>query len=213
MIGSILFLSPRTRSDDVFRKWFVKWHHILHKYENRYKGDLPYWCTERTNIGHLALAAYALSGYPLQEYSTQERRKGGKGLGRADLYVDFPRRSFNIECKQKFLIMDGNIEKTVNNVLERAEKDCRNLASKDQAGRKRIAMAFAVPRIKLAGANKESLNKFKTDLFKLEKQLNARFIAIHFADYKISKNASKKHRDKFGHFWYPGIAIICRWIN
>lgn len=210
-----LYLSLQTKSNNVFKKWFRKWHQILQSYEKEYKGmDLPYWCTERTNIGHLALAAHDPGGYPLQEYSTQKRRRGAKGPGRADLYVHFPHRSFNIECKQIWPSLDGdNNGEPINNALDRAEKDYRGLAAEDKEGKKGIALVFVVPYKKLADADKKDFSKFKTHMMKLEKRLKARFIAIHFANYKVAKRAAKKYSEKGVPYWYPGIAIIGRWIS
>src|SRR5688572_11664955 len=81
---------------------FETWHEILKWYEEK-ESDLPYWYSERTNIGHLALAVYDLSGIPVQEFSCRKGKGKEDSAGRADLYISVPNgrgsMSLNIEAK------------------------------------------------------------------------------------------------------------------
>lgn len=219
---SRLYLSQRTKRNGHLAKWFAKWHRVLKYYENRYKDDLPYWHTERTNIGHLALAAYDVGGFPLQEYSTL-RRRGAKGPGRADLYVEFPFRSFNIEAKQRWPTLDvqnskGKIKRAVKGKIKRAldlaTGAYKKLSKKDKFGKKGLAFVFVVPIKKLKDVKSAGSDDFKTfqkGMENLEEQLKANFLAIHFAGYNMSLRVSK-HKKWTDDYWHPGIAIIGRWI-
>jgi len=58
---------------------FRKWDKILSWYEDELN-DLPYWYLERTNIGHLALAVYEMSGIPIQEFTCRKGKERGVPL-------------------------------------------------------------------------------------------------------------------------------------
>jgi hypothetical protein len=218
-----------TRTGQPFRKWIKKWHEILKSYENYYKkDDLPYWHSERTNIGILSLAAYDLNGHPLQEYPTLKRKRR-KGPGRADLYIQLSKRwSYDVEAKQTWpkIIIKGrdreykyneeSIKKSIEGALERAEDDCRELAPRAKFGKKRMALVFVCPYGEVEDADKKFLKKFKVPMKQVEKELAPDFLAVHSVDFKQSKRRAEKMRKEWlengKRYWYPCIAIVGRVI-
>jgi hypothetical protein len=80
------------------RRLFRAWHSQLVEYESCLSDDLPYWYSERTNIGVLAAAALRLRGVvALEEYPIRQ----GDRAGRADLgpYDSRAERSYDFEFK------------------------------------------------------------------------------------------------------------------
>jgi len=121
------------------KKLFTKWDEILSWYEDEWE-DLPYWYLERTNIGHLALAVYQLSGIPLQEFTCRKGKGARNSSGRADLYISVPNGAgrsidLNIEAKQAWCSISNSAGSMamLRRGLGNAVSDCRRL--KDKAWR------------------------------------------------------------------------------
>jgi hypothetical protein len=198
-------------------KWLRKWHQISESFEKRYRNDLPYWYSERTNIGFLGLAAHDLKGYPIQEYPTLKRKRK-KGHGRADLYVRFPGGwSYDIEAKQAWPKINGKcVKSSTKGALERAEDDCRDMDKKARSG-KGLAVAFVCPYGELNDIDIDHLNRFENQMKEVEKELVEKgsapdFIAIHQVDFKHSKELTvempKIWREHGKRYWYPCVAIV-----
>lgn len=112
---------------------FTKWDEILSWYEDEWD-DLPYWYLERTNIGHLALSVYQLSGIPLQEFTCKKGKGAKSSSGRADLYMSIPNGptryiDLNIEAKQVWCSITSlaTSNAVLQASLEEAVRDCERL--------------------------------------------------------------------------------------
>jgi hypothetical protein len=198
---------------------FKTWHDILSKFER----TKYYWYLERTNIGHIALAAYKRKGFPLQEFSIVKkgrtvRKIGSKkksSNGRADLYLFIPQLSHldvNIEAKQLWypLVNDSQSTDRIESGLRNAVKDCGDL--KGAYGKKKLAILFVVP---------YSTKKQKTDIGLFRKNMKqegarseASFLAVHISPTRISTSKKLLYKDKNNkYYWYPCIAVFGKYVK
>lgn len=201
-----------------YRSIFEKWHEILQWYEDAHSDDLPYWYLERTNVGHLALAVYQLNGFPLQEFSCSKGRGALNSVGRADLYISIPGSSStrergyecNLEAKQVWcsLTLNAQVENLIENKLNEAVRDCRNLTDKYWMTDTGLGLLFVLPYGTVRDYDqlrvRDKLLHFSDDLTSCAKALDASFIALHYADPKVSIKLCRAG----GFEWCPGIAAI-----
>lgn len=202
------------------RRLFKTWDDILRWYEDKkpYQ-DIPYWYLERTNIGHLSLAAYKLSGYPLQEFSIKKWKDAEKSAGRSDLYIYIPKSNsgteleFNIEAKQIWCSLDTKdtkLKDMIRKALKNARKDLKELKEKEWKASHSMALVFIllyknknVPH-KRKNNKKKLLSEFNKQIKQIGKTVEANFVAIHYADIKMSTKVCRKCKE----YWHPGIAVI-----
>jgi len=205
------------------RKLFKAWNDILRWYEKD-KEDILYWYLERTNIGHLALAAYQLKGYPLQEFSMKKVKGTQKSTGRADLFMYFPKGTlsdaqwydFNIEAKQIWCsISIGNDQKEmIGKALKKADVDLKKHRDKTSQAKYGMAILFVLPYMKMLDEKKDMkkqlLSKFNKQIKQTAEEMEASFAAVHYADIEVSTELSQKYTKPD---WYPGIAVIGKITN
>lgn len=202
------------------RKLFKAWNGILVRHEKADKDDLPYWYLERTNIGHLALAAYKLNGYSLQEFSMKKGRGQNKSTGRADLYMYFPLSDtqwydFNIEAKQIWCSLSmKDDQKVIKNALKKAEFDIKKHNDKEFRAKYAMAILFVLPYMKVLDEKRvtkeQLLSKFNRQIKQTVEETGASFAAVHYADIDVSTKLSKKYTKSD---WYPGIVVIGKITN
>ena len=202
---------------------FEEWHGILTWFEKKkYLEDLPYWYLERTNIGHLALAAYQLSGFPLQEFSIVKKgkavskvgRKRAPSSGRADLYLYIPKLSgfnVNIEAKQLWYPLVNASQSTdrIENSLKNAIKDCKDL--RGSYGKKKLAIVFVV-----AYSTKklwEDISYFRNKMKAEGERLKVSFLTFHISPSHISMSKKRLLKDiNNKYYWYPCIAVFGKFV-
>jgi hypothetical protein len=224
------YVTMRSKKASVFKRLFSEWHEILAWFEKKDPADLPYWHLERSNVGHLALAAYQINGRPLQEFSMTKGRGADKGLGRADLYICIPKGELgpralylSIEAKQRWCFMRAKPDKLKNAVkesLQGATSDCKELTDKEWQGCKRLGISFILPYIKtkeqniktkernIYGVSEKNLLRFTDALIEAARASKADFAAIHYAPLHLS--ARQRFLEKYD--WCPGIAVIGRFL-
>jgi hypothetical protein len=197
---------------------FEQWHKILAWFEKEDPTDLPYWYLERSNVGHLALAAYEISGRPLQEFSMTKGRGADKWPGRADLYISLPAvkngsgsLDVSIEAKQRWAAIKpkkpGGLKKAVKGTLGSAMKDCGRLTDKEWDGCRRLGVAFILPyKSGRDEVSDESLADFTREIVEAARAAEAHFAAIHYAPLSLSEGL----REKYG--WCPGIAAVGKFL-
>ena len=215
------FRVPHIKND--IRKLFKEWHGILIWYEED-REDLPYWYLERTNVGHLALAGYQLNGYPLQEFSIKKGRGSKKSTGRADLYMyipkgNSPRRKnyeFNIEAKQEWcsLSMGKDQKEMIRKALKEASDDLQKLNEDSFKAEYGMAIVFVIPYKRALDQEKDIkkqlLSGFKKQIKQIAEEIDASFVAIHFADIEVSASLSREYTLPY---WHPGIAVVGKICN
>jgi hypothetical protein len=184
------------------QRLFRAWDKQLAEYENGLYDDLPYWYSERTNIGVLAAAALRLSGVvALEEYPIRR----GDRPGRADLglYDSWAERSYDFEFKFRYAAFGWSATRKIKSAMRDASKDIRRLP-KPPAGAQSVAVTFVVPYRKKVPPVKEwdSLWKGFTHLLSAPEKFGANFVAIHRADDKIVGRAA----GKLG--FHPGVAAF-----
>ena len=204
---------------------FEVWHEILKWYEEGNPGDLPYWYLERTNVGHLALAVYDLSGFPLQEFSIRKGRGAKRSPGRADLYVDVPSSrstsgrpyNFNVEAKQVWcsVALGGQQEGTIRRALGAVVRDCKDLKDKAWEAKHKVALLFVLPYREVHGERarvlEDELRLFRKDIKIIARDLDASFVTGHFADIQVSRKVLANEGKK--KYWCPGIVAIGKVLN
>lgn len=82
-----------------------EWRKILARYTSQADMDLPYWHSERANVGFLAAAVWKSGGVAIEEYWTEREKKGKKPVkGWVDLWGKMKKgREFSLEAKQLWL--------------------------------------------------------------------------------------------------------------
>lgn len=195
---------------------FEKWDKILSWYEEE-TGDFPYWYLERTNIGHLGLAVYELSGIPLQEFSCTKGRRGAKkSVGRADLYISVPNKGgksidVNIEAKQAWcsIQFSKRSKPVLRKALDAAISDCRHLKDKAWEARFCAAIVFLLPYANaMPKDNAEMARQLRAFTQSVSDEcacIGVDFVAFHYPATKILKRISRKNA-QYG--WCPGIAVV-----
>ncbi len=203
---------------------FKKWHDVLARFENEDASDLPYWYLERTNVGHLAIAAYEIKGRPLQEFSMTKGRGSDKGPGRADLYIYLPpmrgkvRELYvSIEAKQRWSRIGSktvDLKRLITRSLKAVKRDCKNLTDKDWHGCHRLGVVFILPYKQkvdrgLNEVSEKGLGDFIRDMVAAAKASKADFTAIHFAPLRVSKEQPSLKKDG----WCPGVAAVGKFFR
>lgn len=202
-------------------KLFHAWHQILAWYETEEK-DLPYWYLERTNVGHLALAVYQLSGIPIQEFSVRKGKKSGGSSGRADLYFSLPNGTgtpwtFNVEAKQAWcsIRFTGRSRSVLKNTLKKAVNDCNALKEEAWEASCGMGLLFLTPYAKCMPDDKATIAEqqrvFTDGVLEESKKAGANFVAFHYPTEDKLWNISRKYKKKPWH-WCPGIAVIGKLI-
>jgi hypothetical protein len=195
-------------------KLFTKWDKILSWYETEWE-DLPYWYLERTNVGHLALAVYDLSGIPLQEFTCKKGRGAESSAGRADLYISIPNGSrpidLNIEAKQVWCSIANRTSQklTLQQGLRKAVRDCKRLKEDAWKARYGVGVLFLLPYGKRMP---DDISKIRTQrklfaqfIAESSKDAGANFAAVHFP---AIESLTKICRNVPDYAYCPGIAVI-----
>jgi hypothetical protein len=195
------------------------WHEILKWYEDQEK-DLPYWYSERTNIGHLALAVYQLGGVPIQEFSCRKGKGKENSTGRADLYISMPNGnrslSLNIEAKHAWCSVTLNGSAILKENLYEAVQDCKNLKEKAWKAHLGAGLVFLTPYAKTMPDHKTAISaqqrSFTNRVIQESKKAKANFIAFHYPTKDRLWKISLKYQSE-AWSWCPGIAVIGKLIR
>lgn len=162
------------------------------EYENCLYDDLPYWYSERTNIGVLAAAALRMRGVvALEEYPIRR----GDRAGRADLglYDSRAERSYDFEFKFKYSALKSTVVRRIRSAMRSASRDVRSLR-KPPAGSQSVAVTFVVPYLRTAPPVEKwnSLWRDFTHSVSEPDRFGASFVAIHRAADEVVGRAAKE---------------------
>lgn len=174
--------------------------------------DLPYFYTERTDIGLLSVAAHEMGAVSIEEYSADKGKGAKKYTGRADLWICLKDgTTFDFEAKQQWISLNSKrIAKLIKPVLRGAAYATKELTYKSDWS---IGIVFVTPYVRTLSRKIESV-PFKKQILAFKKQIldndsyDGDFVAVHFCDEQIWKTA---RIDK--EFFYPGIATVGKIIK
>lgn len=101
-----------------------KWGHLVEEYCAHDLGDVPYYYSERANVGLLSAAAWSAGCVALEEYQSEKTLDGAQVRGRADLYIYNPTlgQGVGIEAKQCWL-SPGSSERAFSDRMKEANSD------------------------------------------------------------------------------------------
>lgn len=181
------------------------WHVVLKEYESKHThvADLPYWNTERTNIGLLALAARKIKALPLEEFSSVKGKKKQQKTGRADLWIlDDNKKSYDLEAKRHELSLNSqNIAKSIRPKLSEALDDVREIKERSDIS---IGIVFVIPYIK---KNSEYNFKSYIDNVGILKAYGADFAGLHFAPKHVWELFYEDG------YYYPCITLVGKYLK
>lgn len=229
------FYGRTKRADDfrsLFRRWhnLLSWSALrLSKTDSP---DHPFWYGERTNVGWIALAAYKKGWLPIHEPSiTRKKRVRSRGkvrtkkiAGRSDLWIFKGQGKnqifFDLEAKEADLSLrpflasekEFSFPRDIRTKLKAAVRDVSN---KDKEIKGDVGIGIVFIRLYLrqnpTNATKKvqiaALKRFKywiTNGPSLQ-QVDADFIALHFAPYPFVKKVADTYQDDYIDL---GLAII-----
>lgn len=167
--------------------------------------DLPYFYTERTDIGLLSAAAHEMGAVPIEEYSADKGKGARRYTGRADLWICLKDgTTFDFEAKQQWIPLNSKrIAKLIKPVLGEAAYAAKELTYKSDWS---IGIDFVTPYVRTLSRKIESV-PFKKQILDND-SYDGDFVAVHFCDEQIWKTA---RIDK--EFFYPGIATVGKIIQ
>jgi hypothetical protein len=194
------------------KRLFRAWHRQLAEFEGRLYDDLPYWYSERTNVGLLAAAALRLKSIvPLEEYPI---RRGDKA-GRADLglYDARNERSYDFEFKFRYSAIGWSATKRIKAAMRAAAEDVKSLP-KPPAGSQSVAVTFVVPYLPNIKTRKtppiekwDSLWEHFLHSVAKPAICGADFVAVHRADDEVVERAA----GDLG--FHPGVAAFGKVVH
>jgi hypothetical protein len=144
-------------------KVFEEWARVHLRYWQQSKGDIGWWCGERTDVSLFANAIYAQGGSALQEYSDIKTRGPEVYRGRPDIYLIFEDLHFVGEAKFCWPNLGGKYKDLPRIIFEEALSSARQNITSDSE--KAMAICFVSPFLRL--------NKSSTLSAKIESFLNA----------------------------------------
>jgi hypothetical protein len=197
------------------KRLFRAWHRQLADFEDLLYNDLPYWYSERTNIGVLAAAALRLKTIvPLEEYPIRR----GDNAGRADLglYNARNERWYDFEFKFRWIAIGFSATKTIRDAMRDASRDVKALP-KPPARSQSVAVTFVVPYLPKTKSRKpppmEKRDSWKHFLHSVAKPtiFGADFVAVHRADDGVVERAARNEAPEAD--FHLGIAAFGKVIH
>lgn len=188
------------------KRLFRAWHSQLVEYESCLYDDLPYWYSERTNIGVLASAALRLRGVvALEEYPI--RRGDRAGRADLDLYDSTAERSYDFEFKFRYSALGSTAVKRIKSAMRDASRDVRSLP-KPPGRSQSVAVTFVVPYLHTTPARERWNSLWRSFMHSVSEPENvgASFVAIHRAADDVVGRAA----GELG--FHPGVAAFGRVI-
>ena len=130
----------------------LQWIQYLERFCVTVTGDVPYWYSERTTVGTLAAAAWAVGGFALEEFSTTKSEDEGRDRrGRGDLLFCVDGHIFLAECKVDWRWQDEQIAQ-FKEKLEQASADVSvvknpNESAYPESQLSRLGIVFSSPQL------------------------------------------------------------------
>jgi len=208
---------------DFVRQWLESWHDALRIYARANRRaedpDIAHWWGERTSVGLLASAAWRLGRedtVALTEYDV-DRREGGEGQARCDLWIVREGHTVSAEAKQVWpaFSMNGDTGDSARVKeclawLKEARRDVRRILPKDQ-GETGLAVCFVTPEMSRTALKTAAFEVFseRATLFwhALEEECR-RLNNVAFARYECAEDEYEAAMDKETDHVYPGVAVI-----
>ncbi len=199
--------------DDDHLHWRVlllEWMMTIEKYQFVSK-DLPYWYSERANVGILAAAAWRCGYVALEEYPDTKRSKKVDpetdeklhSSGRVDLWIGQPENAIGelIEAKLRWPLL--STPKKIKSDLEDGLKAAYEDAKRTKTGKgPTLGLTFFVPRIQ--ATNRDIIDQQLLDLIEQADAIDAAVKAWYFPE--------KFRADEFmiNNMFYPGVLLMAK---
>lgn len=218
MLRFIIYPLPNQAYEEIFMKRFQHfksngelshwdnllklWLSLIKRYCSFMGDDVPFYYSERANIGVLAGAAWVAGWVALEEFGAKKR---GKERGRSDLYI-FPKEKENgeyIEVKHLWIGITLNEQKMVD-IIERAidksVKDARELIIKKDEAAIKIGVTFICPFVHKRFKSEMDLHIHK--FIQTVSEISCNSFAYIFPD--------EARELMIGTYIYPGVALLAR---
>lgn len=170
---------------------------------------VPYWYTERANVGLLAGAAIREDWLALEEFTHDKVGREGQGKkGRLDLWLRRGESMWAVEAKQCWPAPGGSVRNGMKDAVRAAEETLHGYDGAQPVHK--VAVCFAVPQFPVNA--KEPLNQ-RVDRFLLrvtrdfpEGSVEADAVAWTFPEH------FRGLIDKDREYFYPGVVLIAKTV-
>ncbi len=180
------------------------------------KTDVPYWYTERANVGILAAAAWQCGFHALEEWNETKKWEGDDYSGRYDLAVHFRREEVvSIEAKQAFLWLGPQTDPdtTSGEIISAMENAMAGATLMETQWGDRMGIAFLIPGVLPSLSSADAWEKLAQGVAKLGDldllawaspriEAGARAQDDHWRD----RGPTPRYDDRF----YPGVLLVGR---
>lgn len=179
-----------------------RWGNFIEEYCEVHPDDVPYFYTERANVGTLTAAAWSAGCTALEEYQTEKNDGGGVRKGRADLYVYSPtaKTSVGIEAKQAWVTPETSVESMI-----RVVKQANNDAMEGNDADFRAGAVFFTLKI----SNKVGISEFVDRTLDTLRMLPIQPDLLAWSTPRIRARHRLRDDKKVFHYW-PGVILFIR---
>ena len=202
-----MYVRWRRQTKDLFiQRLLGAWDDVLIGFEEAIGVDgLPYISGERSNVGHLAIAAHRIGAFPWYEPPLPEE------AGRPDLYIWRPNKPpywFEAKCLEIDRFIDFSPRDLARSASVRLGWAYQQAKKRDLPKDNVIALAFSPIQI-----YEETVEKFRWKPFKdyarnvVKNRGKVDFCAIHMCDQEIWGQGTKSDGI------YPGVMIFGRIVR
>lgn len=162
--------------------------------------DCPWWYNERTFVGLLAAASWAIGGLSLEEYSTRKHRKRSQYAGRGDLYFKLGSESYIAEAKHEWIVLSRRSDLSSKRLLKSLRIARKSVVDAETPRGRKLGLLFVVPRVPESQVG---------DIQKLVSGMTEKLKKVLRYDAAAWAFPKRGYLLQFGdHFRYPGVALF-----
>lgn len=179
-----------------------RWGNFIEEYCAVHPEDVPYFYTERANVGTLTAAAWSAGCTALEEYQTEKNDGGGVRKGRADLYVYSPaaKASVGIEAKQAWITPETSVD-----AMLRVVREANNDAMQSNDADFRAGAVFFTLKI----AERGGIGDFIDRTLETMRMLPIQPDLLAWSTPRIRARYRVRDDKKVMHYW-PGVILFVR---